>query len=313
MTDNNLLSVVIPAFNVESYIQRCLSSVFSQPDIDRYVDVIVVVDGATDSTLDVVHSTVSRAGAHAKIRIQDNGGLSAARNAGLQMVTTDYVTFLDGDDEWAENYVSHVVSVLREMRPDIIEYNASLIDVHNQQQGSLTITCVDSDEIATPQAFERVFRCYAWARVYRTSLVRNRPFPTGRRFEDTATTPWYYWASHLTVAIHENLICYRQRPCSILASPSSSDIEDIAATTKEASQMYASTNAEYWQRVTHRSFQQGCRRTTFLPFHQWAEAFDKLRLAAYNVPPPTGMVRWLQVHAGLFYVFLLYCRRRLRA
>lgn len=313
MSDTRMLSVVIPAYNVSAYINRCLTSIFSQPDYASHVEVIVVVDGATDSTLDVTRSVLEENMAHATVIVQENRGLSAARNAGLKVVSTEYVTFLDGDDYWASNYLATLIPHLDSTQPDIIEYDATLVDESDRHLGPLRITAAISKAEISIEDFERIFRCYAWARVYRTSIVRSHPYPNGRRFEDTATTPWYYWASRQTIGLGCSLIFYRQRPNSIVATPTEADIDDIAATTREANQMYASTEAQYWQRVTHRSFQQGCRRITWLPVRRWSQALAKVRAATQGVPPPPGFARWLQTNIPLVYVALLRVKRTLSA
>lgn len=312
MTRMRLLSVVIPAYNVEAYVSRCLLSVLKQPHVENDIDVIVVIDGATDSTLDIVNSTIPSDAKNVRVLVQENMGLSAARNAGILATETEYVTFLDGDDTWDQDYTSVLINTLRMLEPDIVEYDATMIDIDDAVIGPLKISSAQTNSIVTPEAFERTFRCYAWARVYRTSLVKKHLYPVGRRFEDTATTPWHYWASRLTISINRSLINYRQRPNSILTTPTTQDIDDIACTTNEARLMYICTGAEYWQRVTHRSFQQGCRRITLLPFGQWLRYANIMCRAAGDVPAPRGFMRAVQAKATLIYLVLIYIKRILR-
>lgn len=309
MTKMRLLSVVIPAYNVEAYISRCLLSVLEQPHTENDIDVIVVIDGATDSTLDIVNSTIPSSAKNVRVLVQKNMGLSAARNTGILATETEYVTFLDGDDTWDHSYASVLINTLRTLEPDIVEYDATMIDIHDAVIGTLKISSAGTNCIVTPEAFERTFRCYAWARAYRTSLVKKHLYPVGRRFEDTATTPWHYWASRLTISLNRSLINYRQRPNSILTTPAAKDIDDIACTISEASLMYMRTGTEYWQRVTHRSFQQGCRRITLLPFGQWRRYVNIMRRAAGEVPAPRGLMRAFQAKATLIYLILIYVKR----
>src|SRR6185312_3466291 len=104
----NLLTVVVPAYNVQAYVARCIESILCQPDATSLIDLIVVVDGATDDTLSVVQSIVRRFVGCMRVVVQDNHGLSAARNVGVGLTSTEYVTFLDGDDIWLPDYLSSV-------------------------------------------------------------------------------------------------------------------------------------------------------------------------------------------------------------
>jgi hypothetical protein len=73
--------------------------------------------------------------------------------------------------------------------------------------------------------------------------------------------------------------------------------------------MYMRTGTEYWQRVTHRSFQQGCRRIILLPFGQWRRYVNIMRRAAGEVPAPRGLMRAFQAKATLIYLILIYVKR----
>ena len=308
------LSVVVAAYNVAPYIAQCIESVHTQCTADCAVELIIVIDGATDSTQAIVERVVA-APANVPVRIvgQENQGLSAARNTGLSHVRTEYVTFLDGDDFWRPNYLSEVTAAL-DLHPDadIVEYDADIVDPDGAFMSGLQISSGPSDSVAEvcKEDFLRVFRCYAWARVLRTSLAAQVPFPVGRRFEDTATTPWLYWASAKTVSIGRRLIAYRQRTDSILQCPEPQDIEDLVEACRNASQMYRMQTCTYWQRVAHRIFQQTCRRITLQPLSSWPESIKLASAGIEGVPAPRGLLRSIQMHFTGLYVSLLYFKRR---
>jgi glycosyltransferase involved in cell wall biosynthesis len=311
--ENRSLTTVIPAYNVGSYIGACIASVLSQQRCTNGLQVIVVVDGATDNTLEQARHASQGYEDTVRIVAQENSGLSGARNAGLDLVETEYVTFLDGDDVWLENYLEMLEPLLLGGDADLIEYDALRIDESGAPIDVLKIAAAQegsSMEISRDELLT-IFRCYAWARVYRTALVRKHRYPVGRRFEDTAATPWHYWNSCRSLSIGIPLIGYRQRPQSILTTPLQQDIVDIAANTAEASAMYIDTRVSYWQSVAHRSFQQGCRRTILLPLGEWPASLRLCRAAIRGVPPPPGFSRWLQMRATLFYVSLIWLKHKL--
>lgn len=304
------LSVVIPAYNVEAHIGACIESVLCQPGASKALEVFVVIDGATDATLAEARRVACGHEDFIHLIEQKNAGLSAARNTGLALVETRYVTFLDGDDIWLDGYLETVLPHLANHEADILEYDAIRMSENGQYlyKWKIAYAPIGALRPVTKNEFIDIFRCYSWARVFQTALVRERPFPDGRRYEDSATTPWYYWSSRRSLSIGTPLIGYRIRAESILASPRARDIDDIAATTREAADMYAKTKASYWQRVAHYSFQQACGRIVYQPLGTWPASIRLSRDAIAGVPPPAGFLRWLQMHATFLYTCLLFLK-----
>ena len=111
-----LLSVIIPAYNVEKYIRRCLDSVFAAfrqlaPDSQPLtsVEIIVVDDGSSDDTGAILDEYAEKV----KVIHQPNGGEGAARNAGLAIATGEYIGFLDADDIWAPTFLTDVFAAIK--------------------------------------------------------------------------------------------------------------------------------------------------------------------------------------------------------
>ncbi len=90
------LSVIIPVYNVENYLKRCLDSVINQTYKD--LEIIVVNDGSTDSSLEIMFREYAEEDKRIKIVNKENGGLSSSRNAGLDVATGEVVAFLDSDN-----------------------------------------------------------------------------------------------------------------------------------------------------------------------------------------------------------------------
>src|SRR5574344_1047459 len=102
-----MISVVIPLYNKERYIERALRSVLNQTFGD--FEIVVVNDGSTDASVSVVEGIED-----SRIRIinQKNGGVSAARNRGIEESKYDIVAFLDADDVWKENHLSVIAELI---------------------------------------------------------------------------------------------------------------------------------------------------------------------------------------------------------
>lgn len=108
MKQTDKLSIIIPAYNAEAYIGRCLDSILDQ-DYHNEVEIIVVNDGSTDLTAKVIDVYQSRYPNIIRIMTQKNGGVCAARNKGLDSVTGEWVWFCDADDYICKNGLSYVL------------------------------------------------------------------------------------------------------------------------------------------------------------------------------------------------------------
>jgi CDP-glycerol glycerophosphotransferase len=115
---SNLISVVVPAYGVQSYLDECLDSVLAPPADD--VDVVVVEDASPDHTGEILDARAAREPRVSAVHLDDNVGPGPARNAGLARATGEYVWFVDGDDRLAPGAVRAVTERLREDRPDVL-------------------------------------------------------------------------------------------------------------------------------------------------------------------------------------------------
>ena len=118
-----LISFIIPDFNVEKYLQKCVDSILSQTY--QNIEVILVDDGSPDKCPQICDEYTVKDG-RVKVIHKSNGGLSDARNAGLLFSNGEYVVFLDGDDFWMEiNNLQNLVDILRIQKYDFIGFNCS--------------------------------------------------------------------------------------------------------------------------------------------------------------------------------------------
>lgn len=256
MNEGNLhspeLTVIVACFNVAEFIPACLCSIFNQPRADK-LKVLVIDDGSLDNTSEVIQAQIA-AHPHVDCELinQSNQGLSGARNTGLARVRTPYVTFVDGDDLWSENYLERLVPVMEEGRADIIAFNASIVDMAGRQLGSLPIHSRFSHEArysSSELAFDAATKgeWQAWARVYKARLLEGVSFP-GRYYEDSAIVPGLYArASHIET-FEEELYGYRRRPGSITSAITSKHIDDLLSNAREAAARRGEGSA-YWGTV----------------------------------------------------------------
>lgn len=113
-----LISIIIPAYNAEKTIERCLESVCLQKDIERIKEVLIIDDGSTDSTSEIVERFV-KIDSRFKLIKKENGGVSSARNEGIRQATGEYIIFCDSDDEIKPELCEELLSAIQNKKCDM--------------------------------------------------------------------------------------------------------------------------------------------------------------------------------------------------
>lgn len=189
LTDTAMqLSIIIPVYNVEQHLVRCIQSVLAQ-GLTHY-EVILVDDGSTDQSGALCDALQSE---HSCIRTihQANGGLSAARNTGIEQAKGAYITFVDSDDELCPNTLKgNLEYLIAHPSIDMLEYP---VEVHADSAQAYLLSFPDETQQADIFADwirrEGYLHCYAWNKIYRSSLWSQTRFPQGAYYEDTAVMP----------------------------------------------------------------------------------------------------------------------------
>lgn len=182
------LSVVIPVYNVERYLERCVQSVLAQ-DIDD-CEVLLIDDGSTDRSGELCDALQRRYGCVSVVH-QPNGGLSAARNSGIDRARGEYITFVDSDDELCPDTLKgNLDFLIAHPEVDMLEYP---VEVHAESAGAYMLTFPDETQQANLFADwirrEGYLHCYACNKIYRKRLWHSLRFPVGQYFEDVAVMP----------------------------------------------------------------------------------------------------------------------------
>ena len=121
---NKLVSVIVPVYNVEKYLERCINSIIQQSY--NNLEIILIDDGSTDASGKICDEYKEKDDRIIVIH-KENGGLSDARNAGIKIFTGEYVTFIDSDDYVSKNMVSNMLDILEKS-------SCRIVQVENQYQ-----------------------------------------------------------------------------------------------------------------------------------------------------------------------------------
>jgi len=123
--DSPLVSVIIPAYNAEKYLRRCLDSIFAQTFSD--FEIIIINDGSNDHTLDIILSYSELYPGKMRVINKLNGGQGAARNEGMKLARGKYIAFVDADDYVADSFLAELYTKAEEESADIVICNYALV------------------------------------------------------------------------------------------------------------------------------------------------------------------------------------------
>ncbi len=212
------ISVIIPCYNVENYVARCLDSVINQTY--KNLEIICVNDGSTDNTLAILKDYAKK---DSRIKIIDkkNGGLSSARNAGIEVASYEYVVFLDSDD-WIEPNTYELAISKMDDDIDLVRWNVRLVNYDDIWYVCSTREWYNlfdmQGKISFNQEVLRNFTIEVWNKIFRKSIIDKHHirFPEGLLHEDWVFF-WHYALFMRNVyCIPDKLYNYYQRKGSIV-------------------------------------------------------------------------------------------------
>ena len=188
------LSVIVPVYNVEPFLRKCVDSLLNQDLTEDEYEIVLVDDGSTDQCGAICDEYASRY-PHVVAVHQPNGGLSAARNSGIDMARGNYVLFADSDDYLEPNVLKTLVSKVEAEDLDVLRFNYRNVNERYEafEPNKVSKPFMDyRDEVCDGPTFlvERLgFGCYAWQFVVRRALLDACRFKKGIYLEDTEWTP----------------------------------------------------------------------------------------------------------------------------
>ena len=221
------VSVIVPVYNVEKYLTECIDSIVKQTFED--LEIILVDDGSTDTSGNLCDDWAKR-DPRIKVLHKKNGGLSSARNAGLDVAKGQYISFVDSDDKIDKNFIKFLFNDIKDTNSDIACCNYYSFDLNGRfKQGKsfqkrIVLTSIEGKE---KLLMENYYKCYAWNKLYKYELFNNIRYPVGKLFEDIDTTYELFNKSNQISYRSTPLYYYRQRDNSITASSFTNKTYDL--------------------------------------------------------------------------------------
>ena len=181
-----LISIIIPIYKVEDYLDRCMQSVLRQSYTN--LEIIIVDDGSPDNCPAMCES-YQKKDARIKVIHKENGGLSDARNAGIDIAQGQYIAFIDSDDWVSENYIQIMHQKMKEYQCDISIIDTVESDGTRQSEKSYNAGRVSDKVYSAEEAMQvifsqREFNTSAWGKLYKRELFLNKRFTKGILYED---------------------------------------------------------------------------------------------------------------------------------
>ena len=212
-----LVSIIVPIYKVEPYLQRCLDSIVKQTYSN--LEIILVNDGSPDSCPQICDEYAQN-DHRIKVIHKQNGGLSSARNAGLKIASGAFISFVDSDDWIKDNYVEALYHIQNKFDADLVI--AEHQNVYNDDDSNKRARQSNFVErISRKESLKRLFcennpsYTVAWGKLYRKQLLENFYFPIGKFHEDEFTTYLLFHKANNICHTNAVLYNYRQRTDNI--------------------------------------------------------------------------------------------------
>lgn len=206
------VSIIVPVYNTEKYLKKCLDSILNQSYGD--FEVIIVNDGSTDSSQNIIDEYV-KSDTRIKSYIKPNGGLSDARNFGITKVTGEYILFLDSDDYIEKDLLINLNNIITD--EDIVSFNIRLVD-ENYDEISRAREYETKKHVSFKELFSVQYFQPVWRYVYRTKFWKehNFEFAKGKIHEDFGLTPYVTLVASKKTLLNYYGYNYLQRAGSIM-------------------------------------------------------------------------------------------------
>ena len=219
-----MVSVIVPVYQVEAYLPKCIDSILTQTFTD--FELILVNDGTKDGCPAIMEAYAQK---DARIRQvhKENGGLSSARNAGLDVAKGEYIVFIDSDDYAEPQLLEDAVAAVERTGAEQVLWNYRYVDVNGEHEAYLRFPdeVIDLDQLGLDNYFYQYWMPYkhgqeAWSKLYRRSIIEEhglRFAPNKEIFaEDTLFSAMYLMHTRRIAALSRPYINYLQRGDSLM-------------------------------------------------------------------------------------------------
>ena len=220
-----LISIIIPVYKVEKYLEKCIQSLINQTY--ENLQIILVDDGSPDNCGKICDEYAKK-DHRIEVIHKSNGGLSDARNKGLEIAKGEYIGFVDSDDYIEADMYEVLYNLLKQYNADV-----SICNFYTVSQGKISIKNADNGineynriEILKEILLDKNIQSYAWNNLYKKELFDEIKYPIGKKYEDIGTTFYLLEKCNKVVVTGKSEYYYINRQDSIVNNVTESTITD---------------------------------------------------------------------------------------
>lgn len=318
-----LISVIIPVYNVEKYLVRCVTSVCNQSY--GKLEIILVDDGSPDEC-GMICDRLAENDERIRVVHKENGGLSSARNAGIEIAQGEYLFFLDSDDYISNDCIRYLFELLVRGDSDIAVGNYLVTSEDNVDFSKKNRMPITERNYSNVEAINQLFSSVtvkmvtAWMKLYKRELFDEIRFPEGLLHEDEATTYQVYYRSKKIAVSDKFVYAYYSNPESITRAIKPKSYSDKCIIFQEQITFFE-VNGE-WRladRVRNRWCIQIAAHLFPLGYFDERKRMVKLMKTVYKeitdfsgVPFGEKVKGWLCVHFCTIMAWIIYQKQKRR-
>lgn len=218
MKFDELVSVIIPVYNVEEYLTCCVKSVMRQTYTN--IEIILVDDGSTDKS-GIMCDELQTEDSRISVIHKSNGGLSDARNIGISKACGRYTALIDSDDFVSDDYIEVLLKAMNDNDADIVQCKFAEVSekctVYSSKKSN-HIKIYDREHALKDMLYQKKLNNSAWGKLYKTDALKKYKYPVGKLYEDLNVTYKIIDTSDKIVYIDSVMYLYRIRNSSIVRS-----------------------------------------------------------------------------------------------
>lgn len=291
------ISVIVPVYNVEPYIVKCLDSLVASTLKD--LEILIIDDGSKDHSIDLALPYQEKY-ENITILTKTNGGLSDARNFGLSMAIGEYISFIDSDDYVDPNMFLKMYEAAKEHDSDIVCCDMYYVeDDQFKYSVAADFTCSSYAENKGVISINNS----ANNKIYRRSFLEDKQFPKGMWYEDLAVIPTWLAEANCIVHLNEAMYYYVQRKGSIAHSVNEK-IFDIYQAIDQVAKYLARKEFKNYQQEIEKMYLENCLVMTTLRIKDFDESQTKLLFLKKHIQHlNTYLPNWYKVMKRYRYSF----------
>lgn len=277
------VSVIVPVYQVEKYLRKCLDSLVNQTLQD--IEILIVNDGSTDGSQEIINEFQKNYPLIIKSFIKENGGLSDARNYGIDRASGEFIGFVDSDDEVAETMFEEMYSLGIKNRAEIVVCNLQKVNEQGAIIQKLTQIPHMPEKIELKNHFS-VFSdisYFACNKIFRKELFKDKRFKKGVHFEDIELIPKLVLDSTVIAQTQQYHYNYLERSDSITKTHSTKGLDILQAVEEVSSYFKTSKYAVLEKDLKNFQILEGVY--TFLAYSAFVKeetAYKEMNFALWN-------------------------------